>query len=119
MVSWGRTFGGWCAYFVNLITGERCVGCHEEVATRGGYQGGDYSDEVVVHVSWVSKSLRARRHHSRDLATRYQIQNQGRSKYTYKLIGLVETGCLYMQPVRRNTSQRAVIQNDDRVCMIY
>lgn len=52
---------------IDPVTRKGRVGSLKEVAFRGGDQGGNHADEVVVHVSWISKCCRARRHHRRHL----------------------------------------------------
>lgn len=58
---------------IDPVTRKGCVRSLKEVTFRGGDQGGNHPDEVVVHVSWVSKRRRARRHHCRHLIISYCI----------------------------------------------
>ena len=44
-----------CLCLFDVVARERCIGGHQEMASRSWYQGGDNADKVVVHISWVSK----------------------------------------------------------------
>jgi hypothetical protein len=51
-------------HLVDLVTCEGGIGGHEEVAAWGRNEGGDYSDEIVVHVAGIAQGLGARCHDS-------------------------------------------------------
>ena len=53
-----------CFGLRNIIAGERSIGCHKEVAAGSWYETGDYANEVIVHITWVSEGGSTGRHDS-------------------------------------------------------
>jgi len=86
---------------VDLIACEGRVGSHEKVTTRCGDERCDDTDQVVVHVTWISKSLGTGSDDCRD-----------------QLICLVKRRCLYVKPVSSDTRQGTVVEDNNRVCVI-
>ena len=62
---------------LDVVAGEGGVGRHEEVAPGSGDQGGDDTDEVVVHIAWVTQRGRAGRHDGGDLGKRQGSTENG------------------------------------------
>lgn len=88
------------------------------MAAGCGYERCDNANEIVVHISGVSKCLRTSRHDSRDLFQN-QFSNASESEDdAYQLVGLIKSRCLDMQSISRYTGQRQVIEDDDRICVI-
>jgi hypothetical protein len=83
---------------LDLVAGKRGVGGHEEVAFRGGDEGGEDGHQVVVHVARVAQGGGAGGHDGGD-----------------ELVGLLEGGLLQVQAVGGNVGEGAVVEDDDRV----
>lgn len=82
----------------NLREHDGCVTGHEEMATRGGDEGGDEADEVVVHVTGITQRRRRRGHHCRD----------ERVQLTYSRVGKFQT-------VDGDAVEGGVVEDDDGI----
>ena len=83
------------------VCGERGVASHEEVEVRGGDEGGDETDEVIVHVGGVAQGGCGDGH-------------DGGHKRVY----LAEGGVLYVQSVGGYPVEGRVVKHHHAVCAL-
>lgn len=56
----------------SLICGERCVACDQKVQSWSGDKGGNQSNQVIIHVAWITQCGGAGRHNGWDLAKKQE-----------------------------------------------
>ena len=84
-----------------LLRGQRGVARHQEVEPGGGDEGGDQTDQVVVHVAGVAEGRGGHRHDGR-----------------HQLVDLGQGGVADVESVRGDPVEGGVVQNNDTICRL-